>query len=322
MSTTSRGSGLRAAALAVVLSTLAVACEELGNLTDAGAPDSGGGSGGTGGSPAMACGFPDFEPNDSRDTATPYTAGRQVRECVGTATDVDFFEVRSPADPAGGFFAGALTDVGPGTIEVKVYSASDNAALLENVQSLDEGGSVYFYWAAAPGQTYRVAVGRFGGGSAPFAYSLTASYTAVVDPFEPNDVKAQAAMITPGRAVSARMFAGHRAKLVTREEYFDWYRFQAATGTVTVTIDEVPSNVSLLVELQGPAGAAINPSRGQEFNDTAGGSIQATFPVGAGGAHHLRVELWANRTDTAAQVNTPRVPDNFTRSYRMTVSQP
>ena len=55
--------------------------------------------------------------------------------------------------------------MGPGTIEVKVYSASDNAALLDNVQSLDEGGSVYFYWAAAPGQTYRVAVGRFGGGS-------------------------------------------------------------------------------------------------------------------------------------------------------------
>jgi hypothetical protein len=316
-----RRSGSRVA-LAILLASLAVGCEELGNLTDAGTPDSGaGGTGGSGGSPAMACGFPDFEPNDSRTTATPYTAGRQVRECVGSATDVDFFEVRSPADPAGGYFAGALTDVGPGTIEVKVYSASDNAALLENVQSLDEGGSVYFYWAAAPGQTYRVAVGRFGGGSTPFAYSFTASYTAVVDAFEPNDVKAQAAMIAPGSAVSARMFAGHRAKLVTREEYFDWYRFQASAGTVTVAIDEVPSNVSLLVELQGPAGSAINPSRGQEFNDTAGGSIMATFPVGAG-AHHLRVELWANRTDTAAQVSTPRVPDNFTKSYRLTVSQP
>jgi hypothetical protein len=315
-------SGIRRAAALALLSMLA-ACEELGNLTDAGAPDGGGGgAGGTGGSPAMACGFPDFEPNDSRTTATPYTAGRPVRECVGSATDVDFFEVRSPADPAGGYFAGALTEVGPGTIEVKVYSASDNAALLENVQSLDEGASVFFYWAAAPGQTYRVAVGRFGGGASPFPYSFTASYTAVVDAFEPNDTNAQAAMITPGSAVSARMFAGHRAKLVTREEYFDWYRFQAAPGTVTVTIDDVPSNVSLLAELQGPAGSAINPSRGQEFNDTAGGRVQATFPVGAGGAHQLRVELWANRTDTAAQVNTPRVPDNFTRSYRLTVAQP
>jgi hypothetical protein len=311
----------RALAVGATLTLLLAGCQELGDLTDAGTPDGSGGAGGTGGSPAMACGFADSEPNDNRDSATPYTAGREVLGCIGSASDVDFFEVKSPADRAGGYFAGALTQVGPGTIEVKVYGASDNATLLDNVQSLDEGGSVYFYWAAAPGQTYRIAVGRFGGGSQPFQYTLAASYTAVDDPLEPNDVKAQAAMITPGTAVTARMFAGHKAKLVTREEYFDWYRFQASPGTVTVTITEVPSNVSLLIELQGPNGSAINPSRGQEFNDTAGGTVQASFPV-AGGVHHLRVELWSNRTDTAAQVNTPRVPDNFTKSYRLAVAQP
>jgi hypothetical protein len=303
------------------LMLLLAGCQDLGDLTDAGTPDGSGGAGGTGGSSAMACGFADSEPNDNRDSATPYAAAREVLGCIGSASDVDFFELNSPADRAGGYFAGALTQVGPGTIEVKVYSASDNAALLDNVQSLDEGGSVYFFWAAAPGQSYRIAVGRFGGGSQPFRYTLAASYTAVDDPLEPNDVKAQAAMITPGTAITARMFAGHKAKLVTREEYFDWHRFQASPGTVTVTITEVPSNVSLLIELQGPNGSAINPSRGQEFNDTAGGTVQASFPV-AGGAHHLRVELWSNRTDTAAQVNTPRVPDNFTKSYRLTVSQP
>jgi hypothetical protein len=304
-----------------LLSHLSISCQDLGDLTDAAtAPDSGG-TGGTGGSPPMACGFADSEPDDTRETATAYTAGRQVLGCIGSVTDIDFFEVKAPAHPAGGYFTGALTEVGPGTIEVKVYSASDNAALLDNAQSLDEGGSVYFYWAAAPGQTYRIAVGRFGGGNQPFRYTLTASYTAQSDMFEPNDVKEQAAMITPGTAVSARMFAGHRAKLVSREEYFDWYRFQAAAGTVTVNIGDVPSNVSLLVELQGPGGSAINAASGQEFNDTAGGSIRATFPVSAG-VHHLRVELWSNRLDTAAQVNVPGVPDNFTRSYRLTVSQP
>jgi hypothetical protein len=308
---------------------LAVACLGVGGcqdlidtLNDGGAPDGGTGTGGSGGStggPFVGCGLPaEPEPNDSRNQATSYSAGASVKGCLAAAADVDFYETTSPSsNPAGGYYQGAITDVGAGTVDVKVYTASDNAPLLQGTFTVDAGASLFFYWAAAPGQTYRVAVAPFNPFSGAFLYTFKATYTAVTDAYEPNDTAAQAKPIAVGTPISALFFTGHKAATITPDEWKDFYSFDLAAGMVTIKIDQVPSMVRPEVELYDGAGNRIGPAR--MFNNTPGGNIDVTTAV-ARGPHRLEVRIFTLAPDTADE--GMMVPDHFTKPYRLTVSQP
>jgi hypothetical protein len=289
--------------------------------TDAGGTGGGGGGGGGGGSNPMACGFAEPEPNDTRDNATAYTAGTDVTGCIGSSTDVDFYKLSSPADMTGGVFGVSMTDVGEGTLDVKVYTASDNSAILENTYTVDKGGNLYFYWAAAPGADFRISVARFGGFDAAYKYKMKAVYTKAEDAYEPNDTKATATPLTLGTPVMAKLFAGHKVKVVADEAYYDWYKFDVATaGMVNVAVDEVPTNTTVKVELQNALGSAINNTSGEDYNITKGGSVVAGFMV-MPGAHSLRIESYSPKPETADRTDSPQLPDNATRSYKLTVSQ-
>jgi hypothetical protein len=312
-----QGVGLVAALLGA---TALGGCQDLlESLADGGAPDGGAGTGGSGGAgPFLGCGLSaEPEPNDTRTQATPYSAGTSARGCLAATADVDFYETSAPASPAGGYYQGAITDVGSGTVDVKVYTASDNAPLLQGTFTVDPGASLFFYWAAAPGQTYRVAVSPFNPFTGPFLYTFKATYTAAVDAFEPNDTRAQAKPITVGVPISALFFAGHKRSTVSDDEFKDFYSFDLNAGMVTLKIDNVPSMVRPEVLLYDGANNSIGPAR--MFNNTPGGSIDVSTTV-ARGPHTLEVRVFTLAPETAD--DKMAVPDHFTQPYRLTVSQP
>jgi hypothetical protein len=304
--------------------------------SDSGTPDGGGGgAGGTGGDaaggvggaggggveagPGMPCGVAEMEPNDSRDKAVPYTVGASVVGCVGTGDDVDFYELTAPAtDPAGGYYQGSVTDVGDGTLEVKVYSATDNSEIVGSNYTTDAGASLFFYWAAAPGQKYRLAVSRFGGFTNPYRYTLKASYTKVNDSYEPNDTRDMARPLTLGAPLMAYFFSGFRGKDIKAEEYQDWYSVTLAAGRASFKVESVPMNVRPQIKVYDAAGGMVAVA--DSYNVTPGGSIITSAMIETPGMHRVVIDVFSVEPEAGAKAMT--VPESFTHPYTLTVSQP
>ncbi|HEY0710954.1 MAG TPA: hypothetical protein VGG33_29395 [Polyangia bacterium] len=297
------------------LATLALcACQELGDGADAGAGDAGADAEQP---PGPGCGLAsEPEPNDTVAQASPLTAGAAVVGCLASAADLDIYEVKAPA-AGSGFFQGGLTEVGAGTLSVEVSSARDNAPFLRGTFTSTPGASLFFYWATAPGESYRIAVARFGSAAAPFRFALRATYTGIVDAFEPNDTRAEAKPITLGRPVDAFFFAGHQTEAVDPAAFSDWYSVTLAPGTLTIKLRNVPTSVRPEVELFD---AGNNSVRGLTmYNNTPGGSIDVMGPVTAG-PHRLVVRIFALAPETAGRGE--KVPDNYRQPYQLIVSQP
>jgi hypothetical protein len=307
------------------LAALALGCGSSGttNPGDGGggsSPDGGGGGSGPDASSAAPCGIPEMEPNDSRDNAVPYSPGTDVTACLGADKDVDFYEMTAPAgDMAGGYYQASITNVGDGNVDAKVYSASDNSLVLQFNYTVDSGASLYFYWAAAPGQKYRVSVTPFAAWQKPFKYTFKASYQKVNDAFEPNDSREMAKPLTLGTPVMPFFFTGFKSGMIAPAEYQDWFSFTLAAGMVTIKVENVPTNVRPQIKLLDPSGAEVNLP--MAYNNTEGGSLNVSAMVTAAGMYRLVVDIFSVLPDAAAP-KMMMVPDNFTRPYSLTVSQP
>jgi hypothetical protein len=345
MTTTNLRTGLAPLALALAL-IAAAACDDSSGKADGGPIEGGagsggsgggggGGSGGSGGSPSASCGISEAnEPgNNTRDNPTPYTAGSDVVGCVGDTDDVDFFSVTAPTgDPAGGYYEGSVTNVGAGNIDVKVYSASDNSAILQSTYTTTDGASLYFYWAAAPGQVYRLAVSKFSAWDAPYRYTLKASYTKINDANEPNDTRDMAKTIALGTETTGLFYSGFKGMKIADTEYEDWYAVTLEAGkTVTIKVLDVATNVRPQVELFDPDSTEVNDAG--MYNITPGGSINVTAPkppasgppatLTKAGVYKLKVDIFSVLPEASDKLDSPgMLPDSFKRPYKLTVTQP
>lgn len=265
---------------------------------------------------APGCGVAEPEPNDTRDKATPYVAGMKVVACVGAEDDVDFYEFTAPiTDPAGGYYAIAVDDVGAGYADLQIYSASDNGSI-DHEYSTDAGGSVRAYFAAASGQRYRIAVTNFAGFEKPFRYTLTATYNKVTDPFEPNDTRASATPITLGTPVTATLFAGHQSSMIDGREFDDFYKVEVAAGTVTAKVADVPTDTYPDLVLLDADGAELEHA----YSTTMGANATVTMKAVTAGTVYLHVGVFSSPPPSAGK--GVMLPDHFSHSYKLTVQQP
>jgi len=284
-----------------------------------------GGSGGTGGSTASACtGVVEAEPNNTRDNATPYMVGSEAVGCLGSNDDLDFYSLTSPADPAGGYYELALSNVGDVGADVYIYTASDNSEIARGY-SVSTGASLYFYWAAAPGQTYRISVSKFAVWNTPAKYTLKATYNKIDDSYEPNDTRDMAKPITLGSEVKGFVYAGFKAMKIPDADYQDWYSVTLEAGkTVTIKVMDMATNIRPQVRLYDPDGTEVNDAH--MYNTTEGGSISITS-MAAGlmkaGSYKLMLDIFSVTPEEAAKIEMAgKVPDNFKRPYKLTVAQP
>ena len=293
-----------------------------GTQDGAAGSDGSGGTGGTDGSSAANCGItePGEPGNNTRDNPTPYAAGSDVVGCVSDDDDIDFFSLTAPAgDLGGGYFEASLTNVGQMWADLKIYTASDNSEIVHGYATSD-GGSLYFYWAAAPGQTYRIAVASFSAFKAPSRYTLKVTYTKVDDTFEPNDTRDTAKPITLGATAQPFIFAGYKAKQVDAAAYQDWFSVTLAAGMVTVKVEDVPTDIRPDVHLYKPDGTEVNDARA--YNTTAGGSVMGKSTLTDAGSYKVMVEVFSVLPETGKTTMPGVVPDSFKRPYKLTVTQP
>jgi hypothetical protein len=269
-----------------------------------------------------ACGFPEVgEPNDLRETATALPVGAEVAGCIASGTDTDFYELTGPA--AGpGYFQVSLVDVGAERLRAQFFTASDNNLihdpLLGNV-----GGSLFFYFSAAPGQKYRVQLARLPPLTAPFRYTVRVAFTAVNDVYEPNDTRATAATITAGVPATAYMFSGFTVGQIPgwigrqgEPPYADWYKVTLAPGTATIKVENAAADVRPVISFYDSLGRENTVGRG---DGGWGAGTTATVPIPTADTYHVLVTNFPPGSMAAGVGMT--VSPSFTMPYTITVSQ-
>jgi hypothetical protein len=277
--------------------------------------------------PPGPCGFPDpAEPdNDTRALATRLDPGVPVLGCVADSTkDPDHFLIEAPAgDTAGGYYQIALTDVGElGRVGVTLYAASDNTVVLEPLASLNLGSSVFLHFSAAPGQRYRVLVNSGPDFKTPFRYTVTATYTKIDDPYEPNDSRAAAKPIAVGTPITAYLHAGFKTGHIIYDNgrigptaTDDFYKVTLGPGMVTAVVDNAASDLRVVLTVYDGLGT----QRGQADSSNGGAGARVMIPVMTPGDHYVLVSAFGNGPLSAAPGQTPS--PSLTMPYQLTVTQ-
>jgi hypothetical protein len=233
---------------------------------------------------------------------------------VATATDHDFYDFTVPADIAGGYIQITLGDVGDGSADVHLYSASDNGEI-GHAYASSRGQTIYSYAAVATGQKYRIDVTDFSGFDKSYAYSLKVTYTSIADTFEANDTRDTAKAITKGTPIDAYDFAGFTSAAAPPDTaYDDWYSVTLTTGSVTAKIENVPTDLYGDVKLFDSAGTEL----GHEYGGSQGAGITLIYAATAG-AYYVKVGAFSSLPP--AYDDKATVADHFTRKYKLTVSQ-
>ena len=183
-----------------------------------------------------------------------------------------------------------------------------------------QGGSLFFYWAAAPAQKYRIAINGSASVSAPYKYTFAIQYTKVNDTFEPNDTRDIDAskLLTLGTPISAYYFTGYKSMTINVPDYQDWFVFDLAAGMTTVKIDNPITNWRPLFEIIDALGNPIGAARA--LGSAAGAAIEHSFMVTTAGRYRAVIQGYGNQAVDEAD-NGTTVPDNFKRPYTLTISQ-
>src|SRR6185436_6119746 len=155
----------------------------------------------------------------------------------------------------------------------------------------------------------------------PFRYTIKATYTKVNDAYEPNDNRSAARPVTLGTPISALSFAG----FVTGHAGFndgrfgplptaDWYKVEAATGMLKVTVDNAASDVRIwLFAYDG-----LGTERGRADSVTAGAGASVMVPAMAGPYY---IQIQAGEQGPASAGRGLTLPPSFSTPYTLTVTQ-
>jgi hypothetical protein len=262
-------------------------------------------------------------PNDEISSAAPYTLGTEVMATLGTTGGVqdpsDVFAFSTPeGNPAGGYFQVSVPNVGKGTVHFNAYSDTDKGQVTFS-DGADKGVGSFFFWAAAPGQKYYLRAYTPSPTAAAFNYTFKVTYTAIADPFEPNDNRDQRIpALALGIPVTAYFFSGFTSsQLPTTDQ--DWYAVDLVAGQASVVVHNVPNNMRMAISFRNAVTQELVGAGGASNN--LGSDATASATIATSGRYD--VVLWAfsfDPHDAAGGGQTP--PDHFTRPYVLTVSQP
>jgi hypothetical protein len=279
-----------------------------------------GASGGVSGMVTLDCSGPETTTNDTFGTATPYALWSQVVACLNTASDVDYYSFTIPANPAGGYIQASATmlGVGPGGggvgADIKIYTAADQTVLAE-IASQTSQQSVFVYAAVAPGASYYVAVNPTTGTATPARYTLLVTYTAIADPYEPDDTRATAATISLNQMITAYMFAGYATQTIGL--FDDYYKVALQSGSVTINVPTSPMNVAPFVTFYDPQFNQITTGNAT----TGGGGVTIMSTAMAAGTYYVGIRPYVSNPNNQAGSGTV-LPDNFITPYTLIVTQP
>src|SRR5690606_5510293 len=288
---------------------------------EGGVPAGGAEGGASGGAGEGTESYGENEPHDSRDEPNELSLDTDVRASISNPEDADYFFTEVPASPAaGGYYRILVTDIGPGAVLVEAYSAINNDRVYYD-DPISVGRSVFGYFTAAPGAAFYIAVALRKGTQSEdaFDYTLRVEYTAIDDPYEPNDTQLEPAAIELGEPVKAHLFAGLESATASAADFEDWYSVEAEAGPLTVEIRDVPLDVRMLARVYD---STLAPVGAEETGAMNGAPLSFERELPGSGTYLVRLNYVGTQPATAGRMDVPdELPDHFTRPYTLTLTQ-
>jgi hypothetical protein len=274
------------------------------------------GRGGSGGVSSDPCG-PETQPNEDRDHALPLELNTDVKLCLQNSADLDFYELKTPATPAqGGFYVVKVTEVGTsGGLRIIAQAAADNGDVQQNNGS--SGMSVFLWFNAKAGATFRLHTLSYTGGTSAVPYTLRVDYTGVPDDNEPNDVRGAATALEPNTPIQGYLFAGYEnSTSVAAAAWEDWFKVHLPGGTAQIAVTDMASDIGARVELFDSLGVSKDSNYGQ-----AGVSVVWTPPVADTPAGDYLIKI-SQYTGGVTNDYGSTIPAYLTQPYTLKVTTP
>ncbi|HVW25052.1 MAG TPA: hypothetical protein VHC69_06750 [Polyangiaceae bacterium] len=276
-------------------------------------PGTDGGDSGTVASSGDSCGTAEKTPNDDRDHATAYELGTNFRGCLQTNTDVDFYSYTVPSSPAqGGVVVVSLTEVGTtGGLDVTTQAVADDGDVVNAYGTA--GQSVFQWFNAKAGASFRVKVSYFTGSQTATPYTLQVKYSGVNDKNEPNDSRAMATPITNGVAVQGYLFAGfENSTSIADGAWDDWFKITFPAGMAAINLTDIASDITGDLTLYDSLGSQVT----NDYSVTNGASVVMNQMVAAGD-YYVKVTPFLQ---PAAKGTGSTVPAYVTQPYTLTAT--
>lgn len=225
-----------------------------------------------------------------------------VRESPEPQIVADF---TAPMDPWGGVLEVTALEGGfLGAAHLGTSTANTIAVLTSSTMP----NRVVANFAAAPGQTYSISVGDWGGMETTYRDTLTFRYRPLRDCYEPNNTSAQAKPIALNAPIEAYLHAGITAPgRPTADDYADWYRVTVpAAGTLHPVVN---APVAATVTIYDAAGTS-ELAGGFYFEDRTEGPSVGVGP----GTYLVRVGVFGSPCPAPGTCSATE----WTRPYQLT----
>jgi hypothetical protein len=203
--------------------------------------------------PAAALAGQEVEPNDNLGQANAVVLADPMRGTFGYAGDVDFYKI---AVTTPGRLRCSITNP-PSNIRAQIALYSRHADYLYvTASAVNDGDDVHVTYDVTEPGTYFIRLNDRDNHIAADPYTFTATFTPIVDAYEPNNELGQATLVT-ATTMSGTLF--------DRSDV-DFYRIYAAAGaTLRIHVDS-PAEMRTALALYSPdldymyvTGQAVNP---------------------------------------------------------------
>jgi hypothetical protein len=239
-----------------------------------------------------------------------------IKFCMQNKTDVDFYEFKAPEDPAqGGYFVVKVTQIGTtGGVTVVAQSAADNGDIQES--SGASGVSVFFWFNAKAGATFRLSVVVYTGGASAIPYTLRVDYKGVPDDNEPNDLRTSATPMTFGTPIHGYLFAGYEnSTSIADAAWEDWFKVHLDGTPVQIALTDIASDIGASVDLYDTNGVPKDSK-----SETQGASVvwsPSSDLTATPGDYYLKVNQY---TGGYTKATGATVPAYLSQPYTLNVT--
>lgn len=225
-----------------------------------------------------------------------------------------------PSDPGGGYWSVTASCEQPVNVRLIVRSGSDTATIFsESNQGTESPQSITAIFEAAPGWGYTAEAHQAVATNPenyPLGWSLSWSFTSLVDCYEPNQDSTQAKQL-PGNIdnVTAYMVGGHRGNNLDRDDYDDWYKLVVTEPSqIEVDLFQSPEDIRMRMRLWG-----LNDNQLAIAGGNAPGDLAILTYEAQPGTYFLSVEAGAIG-DGAVNTLFDETPDHLVTPYMLNVS--
>jgi len=262
---------------------------------------------------------PDLSCGDNLDAAKALPISSDpVAGCIATNGDErHFFSVTAPSE-GGGTLVVTVDDAGAGTLEAQVLFPGPEAGEIAHVTAYEPGAAIGLFFAAAPGQTYWVSVFQVVTTSAPFLYTLQATYAPSADPSFGHAAAQDALSIEVGTPVSAGFFAGYTSAAPPLPADFGaWFQVSLQARPMAVSLQGCPADVQAQIDLTDATGSSVLATAAA---DGDGLDVDLDAGIATAGTYLIHAYPSAPPRDPPGGTGTSQTA-YFDQAYTLTVSQ-